>query len=72
MLRTALSTLALALLAPTLPAQDFHFISSRDSGPNQNCFEIYRYQNGATTRRPGRSCSSTATSVATSRSTAAI
>lgn len=44
------SPLLLACLAGTAQAQDFHFISSRDSAAGELNYEIYRYQNGSQTR----------------------
>jgi len=43
---TIITPSLLALLAGSAGAQDFHFISSRDSGAGELNYEIYRYQNG--------------------------
>ncbi|MAG54837.1 MAG: hypothetical protein CMJ83_00945 [Planctomycetes bacterium] len=46
----ALSLFVTLLLGASAGAQDFHFISSRDSGAGDLNYEIYRYQNGTETR----------------------
>lgn len=50
MVRSASVGVAVLMLACNAAAQDFHFVSSRDSGPTELNFEVYRYVNGTETR----------------------